>query len=253
MNKKIMAVWVLGMMSVVACWGQGYDPRSRVMVSGESVVYAVPNKVTITMGAETYAAQANAAKDANNAIIRKALTAVKKAGIADEDIQTQRLTVDPRWEYNNQTRKQEFVGYQVRNIFVVTLKDVEKLEGVIVAGMDSGINVMQGVSFETTELNQYREQAREQALLVAKDKATKMAAVLGQSIGRPLEVSEQEFTPATGARMLVLAESDSASGGEPTVALGKITIRSNVNVTFELLPSACPCGSSAEGKCNCGE
>src|SRR5690606_8593156 len=128
MNRKILISCLLFWMSAVVCaWGQGYDSRAKITVEGEAVVYAKPDKATLTFGVETNDAKANAAKEANNVIVRKALAAIQKEGIKEDDIRTQRLTVEPRWEYNNQTRKQEFSGYQVRNMFVVTLNDLDKV------------------------------------------------------------------------------------------------------------------------------
>ncbi len=254
MKKKIFVVWVLSLVAVSWCWGQGYDPRAKISVSEEAIVYAKPDKATISFGVETNDAKANVAKEANNVVVSKALAAIRKAGVNDDDIQTQRLTVEPSWEYNNQRRRQEFVGYQVRNVFVVTLKDLDKVEEVIVAAMEAGVNVMRGVNFETTQLAKFREQAREKALIAAKEKADKMAAVLGRTVKQPLDIpDESQVGPQLvgyGAMraMALSAESDGASG--PTIAFGQIEIRANVSVVFELQPGVCEC---AEGECSCGK
>jgi uncharacterized protein YggE len=252
MMKRNIVVGVLSLIAVSCCWGQGYDPRPKVFVSEEAVVYAKPDKATLSFGVETNDAKANVAKDANNAIVSQALAAIKKVGVKEEDIQTQRLTVEPRWEYNNQRRRQEFVGYQVRNVFVVTLKDLDKVEAVIVAAMDAGVNVMQGVNFETTQLAQYREEAREKALIAAKTKADKMAAVLGQSIKQPIDIrddSQTGYQPVGyGAlRAVALMESDNSTG--PTIAVGQIEVRARVSVVFELQSDVCDC---SDGDCSCG-
>ena len=54
----------------------------------------------------------------------------------------------------------------------------------------NGVNYIHGIDFQTTEFKKYREQARELALKAAKEKADKMAAVLGQSVGAPIQINE---------------------------------------------------------------
>lgn len=206
------------------------------------MVYVKPDKIVISFGVETNAKEVNTAKQANNKILVAAMEAIRKTGVEEDEIQTAQISVDPRWENLNQ--RQEFAGYFVRNVFVVTINDVEKTDAVIVAALDAGVNALYGVDFQTSELKKYREEARHQALRDAREKATKMAAVLEQSVGLPIDISEQYqgsplYWSSWGGRsaglMQARMQADSSGSGEsPTVALGKLAIRANVNVTFLL-------------------
>jgi len=52
------------------------------------------------------------------------------------------------------------------------------------------VNFLLGVDFRTTELKKYREQARELAARAAREKADKIAAVLGESVGHAITINE---------------------------------------------------------------
>lgn len=206
------------------------------------MVYAKPDKVVITFGVETNDKNPNTAKRANNDILVAAMEAIRKAGVDEDEIQTAQISIEPRWDYVNQ--KQQFAGYFVRNLFVVTINEAEKADAVIVAALDAGVNSLQGIDFQTSDLKKHREEARRLALLDAADKAQKMASVLDQKVGHPIDISEQYqgspvFWSSWGNRggglMQVRAQAESADSEAPaTVALGKLAIRANVNVTFLL-------------------
>jgi hypothetical protein len=113
----------------------------------------------------------------------------------------------------------------------------------------AGVNYIHGIDFQTTEFKKYREQARELALIAAKEKAEKMSAVLGNSIGAPIQINENyggspwwyySGWSGWGGRSHGMSQYnvqvDRGGSGEitDTIALGKLTIKANVSVTFEL-------------------
>ena len=106
----------------------------------------------------------------------------------NKEVQTDYLSIEPR--YRNYNEIDEPIGYVARNMFVVTLSDPAKVEGLISDLLVVGVNHVNGVEFQTTEFKRHRESARELALKAAREKAEKMAAVLGCSVGEPLAISE---------------------------------------------------------------
>ena len=236
----------------VRCLGatkaSAYDDRPKISVNGEAVVKVAPDKIVITFGIETWDANVMVAKQKNNDILKKATATIDELGVPEKDIQTDHLSVQPR--YKNEYRKEDFIGYFVRNTLVVTLSDTKKVEGLVTEVLKTGVNYIHGVDFQTSEFKKYREQARELALLAAKEKAEKMASALGQSVGSPIQIAENRnwshwghysswhgWGSGRGDGMSQNVVQDVATGsGEisETIALGKISIRASVSVTFEL-------------------
>jgi uncharacterized protein YggE len=224
------------------------EDRPVINVNGEAVVYAKPDKIIVAFGIETWDVDIMAAKEKNNEILRKTLTVIRDLGIPDKEIQTDHLSVEPR--YKDNYRKEDFIGYFVRNSLVVTLDETEKIEELVTKALQAGTNYIHGVDFQTTEFKKYREQARELALKAAQEKAEKMAHVLGQSVGVPIRISENYtglFRPYYSSwsgwgygRGQAMSQNvvQNVQGGSneisETIALGKISIRASVAVVFEL-------------------
>jgi len=222
------------------------EEKAQIQVQGEAVVRVAPDKVTILFGIETWDKDILAAKQQNNDILRKAREAIAKAGVAEKDIRTDHLSVEPRYKAGAAYTEEGFIGYFVRNSISVTLKDPAKVEGLITSVLGAGVTHIHGVNFETTEYKKYREQARRMALEAAREKAQKMAAVLGRAAGEPINVTEGYYGRTRyggwwgqnpGAMMSQNVMQNVGGGGDDasdTLALGKISIRANVNVTFAL-------------------
>jgi hypothetical protein len=100
---------------------------------------------------------------------------------------------------------------------------------------------MHGLDFRTGELRKHRDEARRLALQAAREKATHMAGVLGQTIGRPLRIIEttegrsgsQQFRDwSSNSNVSFIEPGDSVTSD--TFAPGTIIVKAGVSVEFEL-------------------
>ncbi len=239
---------VMAMCSIRAQQTQLFDDRPKITVNGEAVVKVQPDQIIITFGIETWDKNIMAAKQENNEILKRAVVVIKESGIPDKNIQTDYLSIEPR--YGDNYEKRNFIGYFVRNTFVVTVAGPDKVENLVTGVLQSGVNYIHSINFQTTEFKKYREQARELALNAAKEKAEKMAGTLGQLIGNPIQISEGYGGSnwyysswngwGYGSRSNYMSQNvmqniESGTGEiSETIALGKISIKANVNVVFEL-------------------
>jgi uncharacterized protein YggE len=225
---------------------QSFDDRPKITVNGEAVVKVQPDQIIITFGIETWDKNITTAKQENNEIMKKAIVVIQQSGIQDNDIQTDYLSIEPR--YDNNYEKKNFIGYFVRNTFVVTLTEPDKVEDLVTGVLQSGVNYIHNINFQTTEFKKHREQARELALLAAKEKADKMAGTLNKQVGDPIQINEgyggynwwSSWSGWGYGRTNMMTQNamqniDSGAGEiSETIALGKISIKANVNVTFEM-------------------
>jgi uncharacterized protein len=218
--------------------------RPTISVNGEASVNVVPDRIVVRFGIETSDMDMQLAKRKNNGILKAALVAVRALGVADRDLQTDFLQVEPRYqEYGNR----EFLGYFVRVSFVVTLRDPAKVEELTSAALAAGVTHVHGIDYQTSAYKEHRTRARELALKAAQEKATLMAAALGRGIGPALQIGEgygggwwynSGWSYGRGGQMSqnVVQEAGPPAGAESTdtFALGTISIRASVTVTFEL-------------------
>ncbi len=246
--KKIKLTTLLALIVICSIRAQQFDDRPKITVNGEAVVMVQPDQIVINFGIETWDKDIMVAKQKNNEIMKRAMTVIKESGIPDKDIQTDYLSVEPR--YNDNYEKKDLIGYFIRNTFVATMSDPEKVEDLVTAVLQSGVNYIHGINFQSTEFKKYREQARELALNAAKEKAEKMAGALGQLIGDPVQINEgyggfdwwyyNSWSGWGYGRSNVMSQNvvqnipSSSDQISETIALGKISIKANVSVTFEL-------------------
>jgi uncharacterized protein len=224
--------------------------QPKINVTGEALVYATPDKIVLNFGIETRDNDLLAAKRKNAEIWKKAAATLKESRVPERDIQTDYLSIEPR--YKNYNEVDGPLGYVTRNMFLVTLSDPAQVESLISKMLEVGVNHVIGVEFQTTRFKHYRELARELALKAAREKAEKMASVLDGTIGRPTAISEYGggggssswyysswsgwgYGRSSGGMSQNVIQDTRAPAGDDSqaMALGKISIRASLSVTFE--------------------
>lgn len=214
-------------------FAQSVDLRRMVSVEGEAEAFISPDRASVTIGVETEGMDVKKIKAENDKRVRSLFASLKTLGIEAKDVQTSNLQIEPVYNYRNDG-KRELVKYVMRNIVHVIVRDLSKVEGVIDAGVDGGVNVLNGVEFEASNTKSVRDSLRVAAAKDAHRKATELAGAVGAKVGKPLNISESGgYTPQPLYRakaMLMAAEADM---GTP-VAAGQMVVKVSVSAVFEL-------------------
>src|SRR5438105_15796579 len=111
------------------------------------------------------------------------------------------MHVEPHYDNrydNGQPAERKFLGYYMTKNITITLRDISKFEKLITEALKLGTNYINGIHFQTTELRKFRDQARLDAIRAAKEKAIALAAELGQKIGKPITITENQIQPYYG-------------------------------------------------------
>ena len=224
--------------------GQPAETPGKITVSGEAEVRVPPNEVILTVGVETWHKNLQTAENQNDQRVRQALVVVEAYGIEPRHVQTDHISIEPRYE--DHYMRKDLMGYFVRKNLVITLKDIPKFDDLLASLVEADVNYIHGIQFRTTELRRYRDQARALAIQAAREKAAALAGELEQGIGRPIQITEDQvgwwsgyswWGPHWGGGMSqnVIQEvgSGAAATGE-TIAPGQITVNARVTVSFEL-------------------
>jgi len=210
-----------------------------ISTSGQATVYVVPDKVVVLLGVQTFDASLDKAKAANESASGQLVKAVRAAGVNQSDIGTDQLSVEIR--YKDTHNYTDIEGYFVRRIYSVTIKDVKLVEPLVDTALKNGANLIGDISFQSTELRKYRDQAREMAIRAAKEKAVALARVLDCTVGKPRNITESSggyygsraSNRNSNAQVSVQQVGGGGDSGE-TLPLGKIAVEATVSVTFEL-------------------
>jgi hypothetical protein len=240
MKKIIFSLLLLAGFASISL-AQGYDPRRTITVSGDAEVKVAPDEVVINLAIETNNMDLDKAREENDQKVSSVLAMAKKMGVEDKYLQTDFLSVEPRYDYsgNSNERQRKFLGYYMTKNITLTLKDISKFEKFVAEALKLGTNYIRGMNFQTTELRKHRDAARLMAIRAAREKAMALASELGQKIGKPITITEGSasgpiFKAYRAAAMNSVASDDSSAEGSSSVAAGQIEIKANVSVTFEL-------------------
>ena len=215
----------------IMSYAQEQKQIPQVTVSGEGKVKATPDQACITIAIETKGTKAIDIKKDNDIAVEKVLQFIKKMKLPKEDVVTQRVSLNPNYDYN--TKKHSYVANQT---IVIMLKDLSKYDELMEGVVDAGANRIDNVEFKSSKLEQYQSDARKLAMKEAKKKAEDYVSVLGQKVGKALLINDnsQTYYPQPMYKgMNVMAMADDAAPKE-TLALGDIEITANVTVSFIL-------------------
>jgi uncharacterized protein len=207
-------------------------PPAMISVTGEATISAAPDLARVDGGVTSEAKTAREASDTNNAAMGKVLLALKAGGIAEEDFQTSRLSLQPQ-NAPNRSGPSAIVSYRASNRVTVRIRDVTKVANVIDTLVAAGANDIGGIDFIVSGASKLLDQAREQAMDDARRKAEIYAKAAGVTLGAPLSISEGGGSPMPMFRTKAMA----AAATTP-VAQGEETLQVMVNVSWAIKPAS---------------
>jgi uncharacterized protein YggE len=224
---KAIAVAVL---LVLACPGLALaDPRI-ISMGGHGEVKAAPDQVQVNAGVTTNAATAAQALAANTTRMTGVFAALKKAGIAEKNIQTINFSVSPQYTNGANNERPHLTGYQVSNDVSVRLDDVSRLGATLDALVTAGANQMNGINFSIRDTAAMLQKARESAIADARDRAETYARAAGVTLGPIQSISEGG---GSGPVPMFKAVRIMAAAPVP-VAAGEESVTADVSVVWEI-------------------
>ena len=234
----ILAV-ALGWTAVLPGWvhAQEEGPRT-VRVSGEATMTAAPDQATIRFGIVSRAETAEQARTQNATSARNAMNAVRDLDVPEEKMRMETLRLQPRREYNPQTKEYEEKGYEATRQVVVELADLEQLPRLVARVVQRGANRLEGIEYELSDRTALRNEALRNAATNAKDKAQLLTESLDATLGPVRQITEEDFgyeEPQPRVQMAFAKSADTEAAPEPDAyAAGEITVRARVQVVFDL-------------------
>jgi uncharacterized protein YggE len=202
------------------------DTTRSITVSGTGTADGEPNRADFTFGVVTDGRTARAALAANAAEARRVIAALREAGVAERDIQTQQVSIMLVFTDDART----VTGYQARNSVTARLRDLARAGAAIDAAVEAGANEVYGPNLIQSDRATIERQALAAAMADARAKAQAVAAAGGVALGRVLTVVEgggvaPPIPYAADARTAVAESSTPVSPGTQE-------IQANVTVTY---------------------
>jgi len=206
-----------------------------ISVSGEATVQALPDLAEVTGGVTTQAKTAREASDGNNKAMAGVIAALKAAGIAEADIRTLRLSLQPQFAPNRPADAATIVGYRAGNEVTVRLHDVAKVAETLDALLAAGANDVGGVNFLVSNASKLLDDARPKAIADARRKAEIYAKAAGVTLGAPLSIGEGSVVVPIRRQTAFGGQAMAAPGATPTpIIAGDQTLTVAVSVSYEI-------------------
>ena len=210
-------------------------PPATLTVSAEGVSRRAPDLASISLGVITEAPTAGEALRLNAERMTRVMAALKRAGLADRDLQTSGLSVSPQYDYAN-NKPPALRGYQAANQVTATVRDLARLGPVLDASVGAGANSAGQVSFGLADPLAAENAAREAAVKALKAKADLYARATGHRGVRLTALSEGGFVPQPRPVMKAYAMAAPMAEAAPTpVAPGELNLSITVSGVFELV------------------
>ena len=225
------ALLILAVLFMTISYSQEQKQIPSINVSGEGKVKVAPDQASISISIETKGSKANDVKQQNDKKMDAILKFIKNSNIAKEDYQTQRVSLNPNYDYEK--KKYSYIAIQTLQIL---LKDLSKYDVLMEGLVDQGINRIDNVEFKSSKMKELQSDARKLAVKDAKAKAEDFVSVLGQKVGKALLISDNSQSYVSQPRIYAMKSSMVMDESVPreTLAIGEIEIMANVSVSFIL-------------------
>ncbi|MCS7219705.1 MAG: SIMPL domain-containing protein [Anaerolineae bacterium] len=210
-----------------------------ITVIGQGRVHVRPDIAQAQIGVEVFAPTVKEATAKNREQMTAVLAALRKAGIADRDIQTSNYSIFFEREpgipmpATAEGIPGELQGrYRVSNMVQVTIRDLDAVASVLDAAIEAGANNIWGVNFSLEDSSAAESEARAKAMANARAKATELAELAGLKLGEVVSISESISSPYPV--MAFAAMERIGVGGSGPISPGELDFQASLQVVFEV-------------------
>ena len=201
-------------------------------ISATGTSTRVPDLAVIQAGVVTQSATAAEAMQQNSAQMARVLAALRKAGVAERDIQTARIGLNPQYRYA-ENKPPVITGYQASNQVSIRFRDVGKSGTILDALVREGANDISGPNLTIEKPEGALDEARVDAIKTARARAELYAQAAGLKVDRILAISESGSLPASPMPVMMRAQAGMVADKTEVVA-GERELNVTVSVRFLL-------------------
>lgn len=221
--------------------GTGIAPMNTISVQGEGEVFAVPDLATFSFSVIKEGESAKVVQDEAAEIANAAVQYLKDNGVEEKDIKTTAYNVYPRYQFEQivcitypcPQGERKLIGFEINQTTEVKVRDTARA-GELLSGVGTlGVQNISGLSFTIDDEDALKRQARQAAVLEAKEKAKALADDLDVRLVRVVNFNEYDspvFSRFEATKFGIGGDSASV----PQIESGENRITSQVNITYEI-------------------
>ncbi|MDW8280012.1 MAG: SIMPL domain-containing protein, partial [bacterium] len=217
-------------------------------VSAEGKVTASPDIAQFNFSIISEGYDLSKIQKENTEKTNKSIEFLKNQGIDPKDIKTQYYNISPKYTYyncfqaivNNLESKPcpppKISGYTITQTINVKIKDFSKIGNILSGIVEYGANNVSDLQFSVNDQSKLENEAREEAIKKAQEKAKNIAKSAGFKLGKLLSIEEGEYYypiyKTYAPSNLGMGGGSDASMSNPQVEPGSQEIKVNVTLRY---------------------
>lgn len=211
---------------------------NQITVMGQAKVAYQPDIAMVNLGVQIDKADKaeNALSQLNEKVI-KIITAIKAVGIVDADIQTQNYSLYPQYDYQDNVSRVS--GYNANQQLVIKVRGIDKntqlVNKVIADASKAGANQINGITFDVSNVDELKQQARLKAIADARVKSADLAAAAGVTLKEVTGWYENMLqTPSAYDASYYGGKGGASAGATPQVTVGNQEIIVEIGLNYKV-------------------
>lgn len=240
--------------------GRQVANQATISVSGDGEVYKTPDLAVMSFSVVSEAKTVAEAMEDNTKKMNAITDVMKSMGVAENDLQTTNFSINPRYDYVRATApvpadgaeiavdeeyyypsgKRTLSGYDVNQTMTIKVRqeNMGKIGQIIQEATASGANQVGSLQFTLDDPDAAQAEARELAIVEAKEKAEILAKQLKVKLVRIISYNDGGYSPTYrlnyDAKEEAYGMGGAASVPAPDIQAGESKISMNVNITYEI-------------------
>ena len=205
---------------------------TRLDINATGEVTRVPDVAVISAGVVSRSPTASTALQDSANRMDRVLAALKRAGVADRDVQTSNVNLNAEYRYP-ENQSPQLVGYTATNSVTIRFRDIRNSGKILDALVSEGSNQISGPNLVVDKPEAALDEARAKAIATGRARADLYARSLGMRVVRVVAINESGgyYAPPAPPPPPMMARAEMAS---TRIEPGEQKLQVNVGMTFEL-------------------
>lgn len=229
---------------LLSAWtANGAEERPRTInVSGQGSIQAEPDRATVTLGVEARKPKMEEARAEVQKVADAVLKLARDLKIDPKQVRATRINVQPEYNWDNNARERNLIGYYVSRQIEVELRDLDKLGQLLERAFDLGVNQVGDPRLDSSKRRDLEREALAKAIADARLNAEAVARAAGARLGPPRTIAANSsfVPPPMPMAMKGQAMRMEAADASQTYQSGQMEFTGTVQVEYDLIPGGTP-------------
>ncbi|MFD2178677.1 oxidative stress defense protein [Veronia pacifica] len=205
---------------------------AHIETMGVGEVSATPDMANVQVEVTTTERSAKEAKQVSDKAVASLLRRLEKNGVERKDIESANISLQPQYRYPKDSAPL-LTGYRASRTVSIVITDLDNLNTVLDGALEDGINRINNISMQVSNLTALKEKAREAAIKDAIAKGESLAKGFGQKVKGVYKIRYFDSSPAYPMETRMLAMSADNRVDESYKG-GQVKVEDRVEVIFKI-------------------